>query len=145
MTEAEHDFLEGNTCGPHCDARVLHAPGECRFCDEYPLLQKAREVWGIAFTGRGLDGHAAILCPSDMARGVGGAHTWPGNRPTRPGGPVDVAVPDHLNDYFQPLEPRPVIPGEAELRGVQALAEVGRRHAEAIIRAFRNFARACRR
>lgn len=36
---------------PHCDARVLHAPGECAYCDEHPDWQKLREVWGIAFTG----------------------------------------------------------------------------------------------
>ena len=36
---------------PHCDQRILHAPGECQWCDEYPKWQKLREAWGIAFTG----------------------------------------------------------------------------------------------
>lgn len=36
---------------PHCDQRILHAPSECQWCDEYPEWQKLREAWGIAFTG----------------------------------------------------------------------------------------------
>lgn len=37
---------------PHCDQRVLHAPGLCRYCDRHPEWQKLREKWGIAFTGQ---------------------------------------------------------------------------------------------
>lgn len=36
---------------PHCDQRVLHAPGECEFCDACPEWQALRKAWGIAFTG----------------------------------------------------------------------------------------------
>lgn len=36
---------------PHCDSRVLHAPGECEFCDTHPIWQELRRAWGIAFTG----------------------------------------------------------------------------------------------
>jgi hypothetical protein len=36
---------------PHCDQRVLHAPGECEYCDQRPDWQALREAWGIAFTG----------------------------------------------------------------------------------------------
>lgn len=36
---------------PHCDARVLHAPGECGYCDACPVWQQLRIAWGIAFTG----------------------------------------------------------------------------------------------
>jgi len=36
---------------PHCDSRVLHAPGECEFCDQRPEWQALRQAWGIAFTG----------------------------------------------------------------------------------------------
>jgi hypothetical protein len=36
---------------PHCDQRVLHAPGECEFCDGNPDWQALREAWGISFTG----------------------------------------------------------------------------------------------
>jgi hypothetical protein len=36
---------------PHCDQRVLHAPGECEYCDRHPDWQALRKAWGIAFTG----------------------------------------------------------------------------------------------
>lgn len=36
---------------PHCDSRVLHAPGKCEFCDKHPDWQDLRLAWGIAFTG----------------------------------------------------------------------------------------------
>lgn len=36
---------------PHCDQRILHAPGECEFCDACPQWQQLRKAWGIAFTG----------------------------------------------------------------------------------------------
>lgn len=37
---------------PHCDQRILHAPGECRHCDAFPDWQELRAKWGIAFTGQ---------------------------------------------------------------------------------------------
>ena len=68
---------------PHCDQRVLHAPGECEYCDRRPEWQELRLAWGIAFTG-----HAAIApelpCPADYARPPGSAadhRLWPGNTP----------------------------------------------------------------
>ena len=42
---------------PHCDQRVLHAPGECEFCDMNPEWQQLREAWGICFTGHAPRGH----------------------------------------------------------------------------------------
>lgn len=36
---------------PHCDQRILHAPGECEYCDGHPQWQAIRQAWGIAFTG----------------------------------------------------------------------------------------------
>lgn len=68
---------------PHCDSAVLHAPGECAYCDEHPDWQALRHMWGIAFTGRRpVEGE--VSCPSDARRGYGDshAHTWGGNRPT---------------------------------------------------------------
>jgi hypothetical protein len=65
---------------PHCDQRVLHAPGECDYCDKSPHLQAARIIWEIAFTGHLATGHQ-LPCPSDAQRGLGGAHVWPGNIP----------------------------------------------------------------
>ena len=42
---------ENRAFAPHCDQRILHAPGDCWACDLYPDWQKLRELWGIAFTG----------------------------------------------------------------------------------------------
>ncbi len=36
---------------PHCDSRVLHRRGECKYCDTHPDWQELRQAWGIAFTG----------------------------------------------------------------------------------------------
>lgn len=72
------------TSFPHCDARILHAPSECAFCDEHPLWQELREVWGIAFTGHAPAG-GQMACPADAARPQGspGDHRrWGGNKPT---------------------------------------------------------------
>ncbi len=64
---------------PHCDPRVLHAPGECVYCDAHPSWQALRKTWGVRFTGH-TDG-GELPCPADLARGLAGAHSWPGNRP----------------------------------------------------------------
>lgn len=74
---------------PHCDARILHAPKECRFCDLHPDWQELREMWQIAFTGKEtvpLDHTAAwqtegavLPCPADYIRGD--SHIkWGGNQ-----------------------------------------------------------------
>jgi hypothetical protein len=65
---------------PHCDQSVLHAPGECKYCDAHPDWQELRESWGVAFTGH-QPGPAQISCPSDFRRGLAQAHEWNGNRP----------------------------------------------------------------
>lgn len=79
---------------PHCDQRVLHAPGECKYCDAHPLWQELRQAWGIAFTGY-LPEDKELPCPSDNARGLNGAHVWGGNRPTESivGAPNATAMP----------------------------------------------------
>lgn len=66
---------------PHCDMRVLHAPDECDFCDNHPEWQELRQAWGIAFTGHPPT-EGQLMCPSDVARGMAGAHVWGGNRPS---------------------------------------------------------------
>lgn len=78
---------KGNTYGdsdstyvapyPHCDARVLHAPGECAVCDHYPEKQQERRDIGIAFTGHQPEKGEAP-CPADAARGDGHKQ-WSGN------------------------------------------------------------------
>lgn len=62
---------------PHCDQRVLHAPGECRYCDMHPEWQALRMAWGISFTGYEPDGKE-LPCPATHARGDG-VNRWHGN------------------------------------------------------------------
>ena len=64
---------------PHCDSSVLHAPGECEFCDKYTDWQAYRETARINFTGHN-DEHKAP-CPSVYLRGGRDPGEWPGNRP----------------------------------------------------------------
>lgn len=65
---------------PHCDSRVLHAPGACRYCDlpAYDVLRDLRASHGIAFTGRPEKGLAP--CPSETRRPLSRINRWPGNR-----------------------------------------------------------------
>lgn len=65
---------------PHCDARVLHAPGKCKFCDMHPELQKLREIWNISFTGE-IDIEGKTRCPAEQIRAKDMIELWPGNRP----------------------------------------------------------------
>jgi hypothetical protein len=68
---------------PHCDQRILHAPGECEFCDHHPESQALRRDWGICFTGYTPDG-TELPCPADHARGE--KHTaWAGNKASNDG------------------------------------------------------------
>ena len=63
---------------PHCDPRILHAPGECEFCDRRSEWQALRVAWGIAFTGWEPEGNE-LPCPADYARGD--THKlWHGNQ-----------------------------------------------------------------
>jgi hypothetical protein len=65
----------------HCDSRVLHAPGECKYCDKYGAdWQQYREMAGINFTGHYDDDK--VLCPSEHLRTVETINLWPGNRPS---------------------------------------------------------------
>jgi hypothetical protein len=71
---------------PHCDQAVLHAPGECRFCDDCPEWQALRVLWGIAFTGHvpqelNVPKYRQLPCPSDFRRPGGINQVWPGNWP----------------------------------------------------------------
>lgn len=68
---------------PHCDQAILHAPGECQYCDRHPDWQALRQLWGIAFTGhqpRIMQGWHEIACPSDINRPGAAADRWPGNQ-----------------------------------------------------------------
>lgn len=50
---------------PHVDPRTLHAPGNCKACDQHPELQKLRETWGLTFTSQ-----EALSMVSAMPHGV---------------------------------------------------------------------------
>jgi hypothetical protein len=76
-----HDYIPQF---PHCDARVLHAPGECEFCDHHPDWQALRMAWGICFTGYEPEPEKSELpCPAWFARGDN-CQKWRGNVPVKP-------------------------------------------------------------
>jgi hypothetical protein len=83
---------------PHCDWRVLHAPGECRYCDGHPDWQAERVAERVTFTDDprnrdlveqflltgfpcGVDGWRA--CSGYAARGER-IKVWGGNAPRPP-------------------------------------------------------------
>jgi hypothetical protein len=48
---------------PHCNTTMLHAPGECFYCDKYPARQAARAASGEEFTpneSNGWSGNVAV-------------------------------------------------------------------------------------
>lgn len=65
---------------PHCDSRVLHAPGECEYCDRHPEWQLLRMAWGIAFTGYEPETEKNELPdPATVARPLSIINRWGGN------------------------------------------------------------------
>lgn len=62
---------------PHCDPRILHALGECEFCDKHAEWQELRAAWGIAFTGYEPEG-TELPDPATHARGDT-INRWHGN------------------------------------------------------------------
>jgi GTP cyclohydrolase I len=62
---------------PHCDERVLHSPGSCTYCDEYPDKQNDRILQNVNFTDT--DDPKRKPCPAREARGET-VDYWPGNR-----------------------------------------------------------------
>jgi hypothetical protein len=66
---------------PHCDQSILHAPGECEFCDKYPDWQELREIQRISFTNEPISDDKAP-CPSTWFRSAEVRDRWPGNRTT---------------------------------------------------------------
>lgn len=71
---------------PHCDQAILHAPGECRFCDLRPDWQEYRQAARINFSGHHDDDKAP--CPSEYFRPPEVRDRWPGNRAYPEGEPV---------------------------------------------------------
>lgn len=64
---------------PHCDPAILHAPGTCTVCDEFPTLQRYRELAGINFTNEDLE--TRCPCPSEYFRDPYDRDAWKGNLP----------------------------------------------------------------
>jgi hypothetical protein len=65
---------------PHCDQKILHAPGECDYCDMHPDWQELREIWGINFTGHSEEGKTK--CPAERERNIDTINKWGGNLTT---------------------------------------------------------------
>lgn len=61
----------------HCDNLILHAPGECQYCDHYPGAQALRDWWQINFTGH--HDTAKLPCPSTLRRTDAVRDLWGGN------------------------------------------------------------------
>lgn len=81
---------------PHCDQRILHAPGECEYCDKHPEWQALRHAWGIAFTGYEPDGKE-LPCPAMHARPEH-FQAWIGNRVVAP----NASSAEQLPTVFRP-------------------------------------------
>ena len=74
----QHSDVEMPTF-PHCDPRILHAPGECEFCDEHKEWQLLRQMWGICFTGYEPE-DKELPDPATHARGFENLNAWGGNK-----------------------------------------------------------------
>lgn len=95
LTECEGSlFPDGFPLMPHCDQSVLHAPGECQFCDMHPEWQRYRIVARINFTGQEIEGLAP--CPSEFFRPGETRDRWPGNVAAPEGEPVPSYWPPEL-------------------------------------------------
>lgn len=75
---------------PHCDMNVLHAPGECVYCDNYPDFQAARIRDNINFTGK--TNPNLKPCPATMKRTLERIERWPGNVAEPPEGPPKYTI-----------------------------------------------------
>lgn len=63
---------------PHCDARILHAPGKCHHCDLFADFQQYRLLSEINFTGE--NDLRKSPCPSLWTRTAAQRDAWPRNR-----------------------------------------------------------------
>lgn len=76
LTTAINGEAEG-IAYPHCDSKILHAPGHCEYCDRHPVLQQARVNLGINFTGE--SDPAKGKCPAEVDRPLNYINLWTGN------------------------------------------------------------------
>lgn len=80
----------------HCDALVLHAPNECRYCDMYPTAQLWRIKNKINFTGHYKAGFTQ--CPAEAQRPLETINRWHGNVA------MDESQLQRDREYFAELE-----------------------------------------
>lgn len=81
---------------PHCDQRILHAPGQCRYCDLYSDRQHERLLSGVAFTGQ-TPVQGQRPCPADEARPTG-TPSWHGHWGGNVARPANE--PDELDQWI---------------------------------------------
>lgn len=79
---------------PHCDSAVLHAPGECEYCDKHEEWQILRHMWGINYTGH--NDPTKQQCPAEKHRSLANIEAWGGNVPTQNGQYAPVVDPAEL-------------------------------------------------
>ena len=73
------DYEELEMRPPHCDPRVVHAPKQCKICDEHAgFVQSLRDLHDVSFTGKT---DRRWPCPADVARPNGQNQVWFGNQP----------------------------------------------------------------
>lgn len=75
--EGYDKLTEFRAHAPHCDERVLHAPGTCWACDGYPDWQQARITQGINFTEE--EDPTKAPCPARLRRPLDTINRWHGN------------------------------------------------------------------
>lgn len=73
---------------PHCDSSVLHAPGECEYCDGHEDWQVLRHMWGINFTGH--RDPTKQICPAEARRELTTINAWQGNVAETPVSAADI-------------------------------------------------------
>jgi len=74
------DIFDVPTKHIHCDEKVLHAPGDCHYCDLLGAdIQQWRTDHKVNFTGE--HDPDKYLCPSEYRRSSEVIHRWWGNRP----------------------------------------------------------------
>ena len=79
----QEELRNGEVQFPHCDSSVLHAPGECEYCDRHKDWQILRHMWGINFTGH--KDPTKIPCPAERFRTTESIESWGGNVPVQNG------------------------------------------------------------
>lgn len=112
-----HLGIYDDTCGPHCDVHILHEPGRCDSCDRFPHYQKARELWGVAFTRVDVNDPvtpgAIIQDPAEVVRPLVNMNAWHGNT-AKP--PYAAIIADQIVNATDPEEIEQAIDDLRELK-----------------------------